>query len=59
MQSFFSILKFNCDLQEGRRPIYRYECLEEEERKGMSVKDYKLLETRLNVSTWGSLLESR
>ena len=51
MQSFFSILKFNCDLQEGRRPIYRYECLEEEERKGMSVKDYKLLETRLNVST--------
>ena len=28
------------------------------ERKGRGVNDYKLLETRLNVSTWGSLLES-
>jgi len=48
-----------CDLQEGRHLIYRYECLGEEEGKGMGVNDYKLLETRLNVSTWGSLLEYR
>jgi len=48
-----------CYLQEGRHPIYIYECLGEEERKGRGVNDYKLLETRSNVSTWESLLESR
>ena len=47
-----------CDLQERRHPIYRYECLRDGERKGRGVNDYKLLETRLNGSTWGSLLES-
>jgi len=41
-----------CDLQEGRHPIYRDECLGEEERKGRDVNDYKLLETRSKVSTW-------
>jgi len=41
-----------CSLQEGRHPIYRDKCLEEEERKGRGVNDYKLLETRSNVSTW-------
>jgi len=48
-----------CDLQEGRHPIYRYEYLGEEERKGRGVNDYKFLETRSNVRTLGSLLESR
>jgi len=32
-----SILKIQCDLQEGRHPIYRYECLGEEERKGIGA----------------------
>ena len=41
-----SSLKIQCDLQEGRNPIYIYECLREEERKGSGVNDYKLLETR-------------
>jgi len=54
-----SLLQFQFDLQEGRHPICRYECLREEERNGRGVNDYKLLETRSNVSTWGSLLESR
>ena len=31
---------------EGKHPIYRYECLGDEERKGKGVNDYKLLETR-------------
>jgi len=42
------LLKFQCDLQEGRHLIYRYECLGEEKRKGMGVK---LLKIRSNVST--------
>jgi len=46
-------------MHEGMHPIYRYERLGEEERKGRGVNDYKLLETRSNVSTWESLLESR
>ena len=48
-----------CSLQERRHPIYRYKCLGEEERNGRGVNDYKLVETRSTVSTWGILLESR
>ena len=48
-----------CHLQERRHSIYRYECLGEEKRKGRGVNDYKLIKTRSNVRTWGSLLESR
>jgi len=39
--------------------IHRYKCLGEEERKVRDVNGYKLIETWSNVSTWGSLLESR
>ena len=42
-----------CSLQEGRHPIYRDKGLEEEERNGRGINDYKHLETRSNVSTWG------
>ena len=53
------LFKIQCVLQEGNHSIYRDECLGEGERKGRGVNDYTLLETRSNVSTWGSLLESR
>jgi len=51
MQSFLIISNSSVFLQEGKHPIYIYECLGEEERKGEDVNDYKLLETRSNVST--------
>jgi len=46
------VFQFQYDFQDGRHPIYRYECLGEEERKGRGVNDYKFLETRSKVSTW-------
>ena len=38
-----------CHLQKGKHPIYINECLGEEEGKGRSVNNYKLLE-----NGWGS-----
>ena len=47
----FLFFNIQCDLQEERHPIYRYEYIREEERKGRVVNYYKLLETRSNEST--------
>jgi len=51
-----SLLQFQCDLQEGGTLFIYMSALE---RKVTGVNNYKLLETRSNVSTWVSLLESR
>jgi len=49
----FLYFRIQCVLEEGRHPIYRYEGLREEERKGKGINDYKHLETRSNVNIWG------